>query len=523
MHVRKVFLSSTTADLAQYREIAGEVIVELNKDFEGRFSLVRSDMFKEKPTGEPETAVETSERLARKANWLVLIVGFWYGDVPKGAGCSVTESEFRAAKAAQLPIFVFKAGAKGQKPNAYRALPEEIERENLKDHVAPLEHKEKFEAFVASACAHSPPVIFKNIDHFREELKQTLKQRIDNDLAESRGEDDGRGIAIHVIETHWQLRESVVLTIESAKQLAVLKDIHDRLHRIRHFGIRLWREGVLNLWPVGAFPTSDTRLAFVEPMLEVTRRLAQIETKFELLSPDWQNRLGLLHKVINHFDGGSSQMGDDRKAFSALIDRFASRQQAAFSDTNATMQRCAAELARHHAQMISRGNKVLTLPGLTPEEVQALGDEIEQSLARHRGLQDALAHHADWQRAHDRLQGVDDSLDDGGDKSETPVSVTLAPAIDDLQEIESLVQSAPALWKRSPAPQKITDLAQQVLRNCALLRSCETADTYRPLRKAFDDLFFEVDTETLNIVNHSRDQALAFDRRLRPPPPPAKP
>ena len=56
------------------------------------------------------------------------------------------------------------------------------------------------------------------------------------------------------------------------------------------------------------------------------------------------------------------------------------------------------------------------------------------------------------------------------------------------------------------------------MRNCTALRTSESAADYRNLRKSFDDLFFEVDTITLDIVNHSRDHALAFELRLRPPP-----
>lgn len=516
MLFRRVYISSTTRDMMQYRETVSEVIDELNKEYESKFRLTKSHIFDVNPTGELKTPAASSEGWVKEADWVVLVIGFWYGYVPRGLDCSITEHEYRTAIAAEKPLFVFKAGASGQTPNEYRALPREIEREDLRDHITPPEHKEKFEQFMKFVGANHPSVVFKNIDHFREKVKLTLRQRIDSELTKSVSYADAHWSATQVVEMQ-ELRAALLPAIDSAKQLANLKGIHDSLHRIRQFGIRRWREEVLNRWPAGALPTDDTRLAFVEPMLEVTRHLAQIETRFRSLSPDWQARLGRLPGLVNHFNGGSSQLGEDRGAFVSLIDRFASRQQAAFSDTNATMQRCAAELARHHDQMISRGNAALKRPTLSPEEVTAMHDEMEQSLARHQVLQHALALHADWQRAHDRLQGVDDALDDDNNP-EQRMAVTLAPAIDDLPEIETLARGATSLWTPGPAPQKVTGLVQQVVRNCTALRNSESADDYRSLRKSFDDLFFEVDFETLNIVNHSRDQALAFEHGLPPPP-----
>lgn len=512
----KVFLSSTTLDLAQYREAGGALVKELNHEFEGRFHLVCSDMFNEVPVGSPLPPLQTSTGWAEQADWVVLTIGFWYGQVPEGAACSITEQEFRTVRSRGVPLFVFKAGDRG-KPNAYRSLPEEIERVDLKDYVVPAADADMFQRFLDAVQAYATPLVFKNLDHYREQLKQTLRQNIMARLDASQDQGGGRNLAIEVIENTQWLRESVLPAIESAKQLSTLKDIHDRLHRIRQFGIRPWRESVLNLWPDDGAPTPMTRLAFVEPMLEVTRRLAQIETKFEALSSDWQERLGRLPAVVQHFNGGSSQLGEDRRAFSALIDWFASRQQKAFSDTNDTMQRCAEQLGRQHEHMVSRGNRVLALQGLSPDEAAALKTEIDDSVRRHTRLQAALRHHNDWQRAHDSLQCVDEAMDDGSDATDSgTMSIILAPALDDLPAIEQLVRNAPAHWGVNDAPQAIRDLHDQVLRNCGLLRQHkDSADAYRALRKSFDDLFFEVDTQTLRTVNHSRDEAVTFERRLR--------
>lgn len=522
----KVFLSSTTLDLAQYREVAGDVIAELNQRYEGRFNLVRSDMSKELPTGAPLTPVQISTDWVQRADWMVLTIGFWYGQVPDDADCSITDTEFRTAKANGLQLFVFKAGGKDQKPNAYRALPEEVERIDLKDYQVPTQDKDRFERFLAAVQGYTTPVLFKNLDHFKELLEQSLRQRIELELDKARGTNAGPVIAARVIDSQQALRDSVLLAIESAKQLALLKEIHDGLHRIRQFGIRRWRESVLNLWPEDGGPTPMTRLAFVDPMVEVTRRLAQVETRFESLSDDWKSRLKRVQTVAQHFNGGSSQLGENRKAFALLIDQFASRQQKAFSDTNDTMQRCAGQLNQQHDHMISRGIKVLGMDGLSPEEAAALRDEIDESTQRHRRLQDALRHHADWQRAHDSLQGVDEAMEDGtkGDGTEAEaageaMSVLLAPAIDDLPVIEQLVRDAPVHWRDGVVPETIADLCKQVNRNCDRLRITETAEAYRALRKSFDDMFFEVDLQTLRIVNHSREAAVAFERRLRHAPP----
>lgn len=516
---RVVFLSSTTKDLAQYREVAGDVIAALDSEYEKRFRLVKSDMFKEVSTGERTTAADTSEIWVKAADWVVLIVGFWYGYVPEDKGCSVTEHEFRTAIAQNKAVFVFMAGTKDQRPNNYKTI-EDVEREDLKDHLTPVEHQKLFDAFLVSVSDKSIPTLFKNIDHFREQLKRTLEQRIDHEL-EAQNKPAPAGPDVTVIIAQQGLRDSVLATIESVKQLANLKVIHDRLHKCRQFGIRRWREEVLVYWPLGRPPPTEASSVFFQQMIEVMIYITEARGAFQLLTVVWVERLRRVSLVITHFGDGRYNLVEDREKFAELIDNFAKRQQAAFSDTNDTMRRCATELKTRHDQMISRGKVVLRLPTLKTDEVAELGKEMAESLKLHDSLQTAMSHHDDWQTAHDRLQIIDDELDAvlESDYPERALAITLAPAVDDLPFITTLAVGAPKLWTLDPMPVRITGNVNQLVRNCELLGEGRTIDEYRAMRKAFDDLFFEVDTVTLAVVQHSRKRADDFESRLRPKPP----
>lgn len=96
----KVMISSTRADLMQYREVASDVIKEVAEEREETVQLIEVSMEKEIQSGDREFAVAVSKKWVEKADWVVLIVGWNYGTISTedGAdGLSVTAWEYQHA------------------------------------------------------------------------------------------------------------------------------------------------------------------------------------------------------------------------------------------------------------------------------------------------------------------------------------------------------------------------------------------------------------------------------------------
>ena len=76
---KKIMISSTRADLAQYREEASKVIKQVAAEKEKRVQLVEMSMEKEVQSGEGEFPVAVSKRWIEESDWVVVIVGWNYG------------------------------------------------------------------------------------------------------------------------------------------------------------------------------------------------------------------------------------------------------------------------------------------------------------------------------------------------------------------------------------------------------------------------------------------------------------
>jgi Domain of unknown function (DUF4062) len=93
----RVFLSSTYADLADYRRCAAEALERLGQQ------PGRMEVFGARPE-------EPSEACIREIDQCDLFVGIYahrYGYVPEGSEVSITELEFQHAKDKSKPIFCF--------------------------------------------------------------------------------------------------------------------------------------------------------------------------------------------------------------------------------------------------------------------------------------------------------------------------------------------------------------------------------------------------------------------------------
>jgi hypothetical protein len=176
----KILISSTRADLVQYREEASKIIKRVAAEKEKRVQLIDVAMEKETQSGDRELAVAVSKGWVEEADWVVVIVAWNYGTISDEAGAnglSVTEWEYRHALTKDKKLFVFIAGSPGTE-NEYRVTGEE--KKDLKNWFigqkpGQLKKIEKFRHELGGPHAE----MFANLQIFRERLEKTLKDAVD--------------------------------------------------------------------------------------------------------------------------------------------------------------------------------------------------------------------------------------------------------------------------------------------------------------------------------------------------------
>jgi len=93
----RIFISSTFTDLLDYRQAASEAIRGLDHKSDDMIDWSADD----------RNATNYSIDRVRQSDALILLVAHRYGEVPEGEQYSVTELEYRAARAANVPVFAF--------------------------------------------------------------------------------------------------------------------------------------------------------------------------------------------------------------------------------------------------------------------------------------------------------------------------------------------------------------------------------------------------------------------------------
>lgn len=520
-----MFLSSTTRDLGPYRSVAEKVIDSLNAEFRGRYSLTAVSMTVETQTGERRTAIEDSRRWVAEADWVVLIVAWNYGFVPESKSDasgesweprSVTEWEYwEATKASNPPkkCFVFLAGEKDDGEFKYQPL--DVIKENyLRDlDYINSNHTEKLSKFRA-ALRSGRFDLFKNIDHFQQRLMQTLRRRIEKELRPPvPGEIDLESVLMVT-----GLLTPVRKCIEVVKLLATLKRIHDRLHTIRQLGIRRWREEVLTTWNDNGKLPIEAERTYLNGQKSVYTCITQIETIFKSLEQRVRNALDSVQIVVTHFDVNEDSIPHSCLDFEKSTDKFARKVQAAFTACNSQMTLEASELGKRHGILSERGAIARDSLALNARERDLLSVELSKSQLLHDRLQLVLAHHDEWQRHHDRFQWVDESrpaerADFRDDQDQFQIAIK--PLLDDPQRTSNLVDSAAQLVAKNDAQSYVWSLIiAKVKSNLAsLIVQCDRV-TYDAMRKSFDDLFFQVDIETLKAVESSESRAVVLEESL---------
>jgi Domain of unknown function (DUF4062) len=503
---RKVFISSTTKDLGQYRQEAEEVINQLNSEFRNYFRLEPITMDNTVQSGERETAAIVSQQWVSEADWVILIVGWNYGYIAPDQDFSVTELEYRQAikgTPQRKKCFVFISGDPSTDSNKGYSHKPDREKTNLylwasaseamRD-IKRYEHMCRFR----EELKQKHHAIFRDIDEFREDLSRTLSRAILEILT-----------MIHSILEFTKLATS---SIEEVQILANLKRIHDRLHNIRQFAIRRWREEVLVKW-VDSSISTDAQITYYKGLNKVDRIRGNLDELARKLPQRHQKLADQLNEVTNFSFGqdGNDLLGD-RAKFDRSTNLFARQVQAAFSASNRAMQECAENLRHFHSNFqhyIDPSNLSILF---TEIHSRCLETKFEDLPRKHERLETVLRDHNQWQTEHDRLERADAA------RGSSVFDDELFYLISRKEQINALMDLAAKQADGHPQLSTWKDLVRVV--RVHLDELVKTSDdtgreaSYERMRKAFDDLFFEVDAETLRSIEASEQCVVEHEKDL---------
>jgi len=507
----RVFVSSTTMDLWEYRAAAYETIQSVDKDYEDKFRLVATGMDTKMPSGDLKDPTTASVGYIDESQWIILIVAWNYGYIADG--CGVTESEYRHAVETckpPKPTFVYLAADVDDQPRRYwwdRNV-EKVDLGRWKERGGGNSDEQwaRLTAF-RKTLREKEFKLFSGLADFKQILRQTLRNRIDREL--------GPPSDPNLLALLLELRDQVSPCIRRVKLLADLKRIHDALHVIRQRGVRRWREEVLPQWAEGNLASPSNAVAsweFTQALYEVGKQIGTMSVLMPAASPDVPELQRKVDKMLEVFNGGISgesvQKQLDRDKFEQATELFADRVESAFSLANTEMRKRASELQRYVQNLKDRLSEARKRKGLTDQQDTMVQNEIKLVSDRFDELQSALDRHNAWQTQHDWLGNVDRAI--GSELLHSELNRLLdrldqlTELLDDLEHSEEATARA-ADWLPS---------INAVRTHLQALAAAPGAPAYGGMRKAFDDLFFLIDKATLDKVQAAERRVLGLEQAL---------
>ncbi len=517
MAVKKVFVSSTTSDLVQYREAARDVIAKVTELFGGHFVLVPVAMDTQMQDAERTTPLDVSRSWVRESDWVVLIVAWNYGWIPPGQTCSVAESEYKEAIDKGKQCFVYLPGEVTDPPEFKYRSKEIVERKDLTDwrgHPDGRAQEAGLNKFKAALRDNKRFDLFRNIEDFRIKLNSALIQKITNELFKTLGPEI---VALG-------LQPPLQACIREVKTLARLKRLHDRLHRIRQSGIRRWRESLLMSWPEDGNPPWQNEREYLLGLPVIRELIGKIGELVAELPEELRKSLPHLKQVVDHKFPTVPECG--KQSFSDSTEVFASRVQKAFSGCNLQMRFRAQLLDQEYEGLTNRTRKALKLKQVLPKREDPLRSELDRSTQFHQRLQQVLQNHYKWQEIHDELERIDSGIEsDGPSDDEVKLNsrkLAFRRAVAGLAEsggaeIRELLAAATNMVTPEEAERlKLwPGLTLKVSEHLDAFIKLPEVGHYEGFRKHFDDLFFEIDTETLRAVETSEHRVRAIEAGLQ--------
>ena len=528
----KILVSSTRADLAQYREEASRVIKDLAAENEKRLQLVDLSMEKQLQNGEREFAVAVSKRWVEESDWIVVILGWNYGtisDEPGANGLSVTEWEYRHASALGKKRFVFIAGDPGT-ADRYRV--SEEEREDLKDWIPKqtVDQTAKLEKF---KCELSKPftAMFANLQTFKERLAMTLKAAIENLPPDIH---PGTPLAELIVAMQPKIRDC----IRKVTLIANCKAVHDYLHELYHHVIRPLRDEVLEMWKQeGTLSVSRERIIW-RCMTKNSEAVGGIRAVITSIGPDHQGLRDSVEAVLQRsalwdIDSDSADLRPSREEFTEVVDEFAVDVQEAFSEADRSMWREESNLRERYVELLEDLKRARKQRKLSPSDHRRLDEELKKINVNRLRVKSSLISHNSWQVAHDKLEELDSFREMGcfdrklNHYCGSPLSKLLNLVIKELEQVAAPKKDKPvgkqpevaAVADQAPSQAPILRPAfdafvndlNQLKESLEALRQGAGVVAFDKMRKPFNNAFYYIDKRTLNEVDQAQERAVNLE------------
>jgi hypothetical protein len=492
----KVMISSTRADLMQYRRAAIAVLQELQSIFSERFQIVPIGLETAAQTGDGEYPVAKSKEWVDASDWVILIVGRHYGTITNEAGVnglSVTEREYRHALATGKKIFVFLSG-----PN-HSTDPYDGQGDDEPLSIWTMEQTEDQAAGLKAfrdTLAERVTALFRNARHFEKSLRLTLTRAL-LDLGP-----DLRDPALRALLSGL-LDKSLKPCFRGVKQLYRCKEIHDAIHRLRLFAMEPLRVAVYDDRGTGRRRRGLLKAteAARTVMAEIVEKTRQLDDDDE--SQDLKRRIDQLGATLREFrvvDDHDEPVPIDE--ISEQLDECSSALEKAFAAANAAMTTRKDMFAKLHESMTQeleragRGN-------LPAETVAQIDEEIKKTQINRDRLLGTLKDHNTWQAVHGEVVEATLSgkvakqrrcIEREASRLEESIARIRAQAERDGEDISALEGEFATLAQAQ---------AQAQAQRLALPEASpedEQAEAWDIFCHAFDACFFEVDRRTLAVI-----------------------
>jgi hypothetical protein len=506
-----IFISSTRADLLQYRQRAQAVIARLRELQQGKRQIIERSMEEAVQDGTLAGAIAVSKQWVGESNWVILIVGWNYGTISKEgntAGLSVTEWEYNFAVALNKKVFVFMAGEK-QTATPYRPVDGE---ENLLAWFVDQtpEQQQKIREFRTKLGSSHFLSYFKDIDHFEELLDKTLWRNIDDLLPPI---EPGSGLALLIIK----VRPAFMACIGSIKSLHHCKRIHDALHDLLAFVIKPIRDGVLPIWAseTQLSRANERRLAGIR--YESGRLLESIQADSNALDREDAPRLlefigGLMTRstALDPFHAAPVESEPDLDTFTEGFDRFARIAQKAFKCANARMLGEQDAFDGLHEALLATLEKARKDQQLRKDEDDVLSEEIGKLTLNRRRLTRALNAHAEWQELHDEMSSEVDKKGLDPEGYDGRLKEFFETYGNTLQRLAS--ESVEKLDADANLDTELTGSLRTLAGKLQEMNGSIDADGFDRIRSAFDNSFYLVDKRVLGVVERLMDRVLQLEK-----------
>jgi hypothetical protein len=513
----KCLISSTSRDLEPYRRAAQVLIEQVNREFSDSVHLETVSMESALQSGKGETIHQLSEGWANQVDWVLLIVGFYYGEVRAETGAdllSLTECEYNVCSRHRKRCFVFLAGEPGT-PKGYKSLTHE--EGDLKDWlVVPDlqtdEQRAKIKAFRARlrASAHTP---FSSFADFHTELGSTLRRAVADGMTAARSRpkvEPGTPLAELIVKVTPAIRD---LT-RNILRVTHCKRIHDCLHDVRQEIVRRLRDELIPRWQRAI--TLDIALhgSISARAVELSRCQGTLEALMPALPAsehdDLRRQLGMVLAMSSIWDPERGPF--DLDAFTENVGRLAIAVEGAFTQADAAMGAEGRTIKDRHERLYRDIETTRRGKRLSRADNKRLDQHMEAMDALTSRLCAALDNHNRWQSHHNALELLEGFR--GLPALFKPRLENFAGArLGGMAELLR-VRMASCGGEQAPAAAAgdVATLEFDLQEALARLSSTPDDDSYVAARRAFDKMFYRVDKETLDEVTAINTRAQEIEQ-----------